>query len=135
LACGPGILLSRDAAAQTKHDVITTKSGVYSVQQAVRGRDVYAGYCKSCHTVQTHTGAAFNATWNGRALSELYDYMSERMPKNEPGSLSSQEYADVLAYVLRMNAMPAGDHELPVESAAMQKIRIDLTKISVRKEP
>ena len=79
------ILFGGDAVAQTARKAITTKSGVYSVQQAVRGRDVYAGYCKSCHTAQTHTGAAFNATWNGRALSELYEYINERMPKNEPG--------------------------------------------------
>jgi len=128
---------SRDAAAQTRKspkkaapcaDSTTTKSGVYTTQQAARGKDVYAGACRSCHTPETHTGATFNATWNKRSLSELYGYIRERMPKNEPGSLSDQEYADVLAYVLKMNKMPVGRAELAPDSASMKTIRIVLTR-------
>lgn len=151
LAFGLSILLGRDAAAQSSKsanstkgtksvkagkssksppcaDSITTKSGVYTAAQAVRGRDVYAGNCKSCHTAESHTGAAFNATWNKRSLSELYTYIRDRMPKNEPGSLSLEEYADVLAYVLKLNRMPAGQRELPADPAAIKRIRIDVPK-------
>jgi mono/diheme cytochrome c family protein len=126
------ILLSRDGAAQTRSapcaDSKTTKSGVYTTQQAVRGKDIYAGLCKSCHTAESHTGATFNATWNKRSLAELYSFIRDRMPKNEPGSLSAQEYTDVLAYLLRMNRMPSGRSELPADSAAMKSIRIEITK-------
>jgi mono/diheme cytochrome c family protein len=128
---------SRNAAAQTRKpskkpapcaDSTTTRTGVYTAQQAVRGKDIYAGNCRSCHTPETHTGATFNAIWNKRSLAELYSYIRERMPKNEPGSLSDQEYADVLAYVLKMNKMPAGRAELAPDSAAMKSIRIVLTR-------
>jgi mono/diheme cytochrome c family protein len=136
------IILSRDAAAQSTKstktaksakappcaDAVTTRSGVYTSQQAARGRDVYLGNCKSCHTPESHTGAAFHATWNKRSLSDLYAYMRERMPKNDPGALSDQEYADVLAYVLKMNRMPAGKAELPTDAAAIKRIRIDVPK-------
>jgi len=111
-----------------KPDGVTTRSGVYSKEQAGRGMDVYFGYCKSCHAVQTHTGAAFESTWNGRTLSDLYSFIRERMPKNEPGSLSDQEYADVLAYVLQMNKMPVGKNELPADSVPMKSIRILIKK-------
>ena len=126
-------VLSRDAAAQaTKQapcaDSVTTRKGVYTAQQAARGSDVYAGNCKSCHTPESHTGATFGATWNKRSLSELYGYIRERMPKNEPGSLSAEEYADVVAYLLKMNKMPAGQAELAPDSAALKAIRIDLGK-------
>lgn len=94
----------------------------------MRGKDIYAGNCKSCHTPESHTGATFNATWNHRALSELYGYIRDRMPKNEPGSLSAEEYADVLAYLLRMNKMPVGRRELPADSTAMKSIRIEMVK-------
>ena len=121
---------SRAAAAQSPPcgDSTTTKTGVYTTEQAMRGKDIYAGNCKSCHTPESHTGATFNATWNHRSLSELYGYIHDRMPKNEPGSLSEQEYADVLAYLLRMNRMPAGRTELPADPAAMKSIRIVITK-------
>jgi mono/diheme cytochrome c family protein len=119
---------TRDAAAQAApcDSALTTKNGVYTAQQAVRGRDVYAGMCRACHTPESHAGAAFNAIWKGRALLELYAYISERMPKNDPGSLSAQENADVLAYLLRMNRMPAGQSELSADSAALKRIRIEV---------
>lgn len=126
------ILCARDIAAQ--EHATSTKAGVYTAQQAIRGRDVYWGNCRSCHVPETHTGATFNATWNGRALSELYAYIRDLMPKNDPGSLTPQDYADVLAYLLRMNRMPAGQHELPVDSTALKAIRIETPKISVRKD-
>jgi mono/diheme cytochrome c family protein len=134
--------LNRDAAAQSTKstrtaksakappcaDSVTTRSGVYTSQQAVRGRDIYLGNCKSCHTPESHTGPAFHATWNRHPLSELYAYIRERMPKNDPGALSDEEYADVLAYVLKMNRMPAGKTELRPDPAAIKRIRIDVPK-------
>ena len=120
--------LPRDAAAQSGStpcaDSITTKSGIYTMQQAARGKDVYAGSCKSCHTAESHTGPVFEAIWNKKSLADLYGFIRDRMPKNEPGSLSAQEYADVLAYLLRMNRMPTGHHELPADSTALKDIRI-----------
>jgi cytochrome c5 len=124
----------RDAAAQaTKpvpcpRDTLTTNSGVYTTQQAVRGRDVYAGFCKSCHTPESHTGPLFHAVWDKRFMSELFSFVRDRMPKNEPGSLSDQEYADVIAYLLRMNQMPVGARELPSDTVALRTIRIEPAK-------
>ena len=133
--------LGRDAAAQTstrKKDTlrtdtsISTRKGVYTPQQAARGRDIYLGNCRNCHTPESHTGATFTATWNTRSLAELYGFVRERMPKNDPGSLSDQEYVDVLAYLLRLNKTPAGRSELPADSVVMQGIRIQLRKSPVR---
>jgi mono/diheme cytochrome c family protein len=104
----------------------TTHSGVYSLTQAMRGKDTYAGMCASCHTVASHTGATFGAAWNGRPLADLYGYIRNAMPKNEPGILSPEEYAQVLAYLLKMNGMPAGSGELPADSTVMRKIRIEM---------
>lgn len=123
--------VGRDTAAQTKTtrdvpcaDSLTTRRGVYTAAQAARGRDVYAGNCRSCHTPESHAGRTFQATWNKRSLAELYTLIRERMPKNDPGALSDQEYVDVLAYVLKLNRMPAGRVELAPDSTAMKPIRI-----------
>jgi mono/diheme cytochrome c family protein len=125
--------LASDAAAQTASQK-TTKSGVYSREQADRGQGVYLGMCKSCHTPESHTASAFTAKWNGKPLSDLYDYLVEQMPKNQPGSLSAEEYADVLAYVLKLNRMPAGPDDLPTTPDEMKAIRIETT-IPLRKSP
>ncbi|HEY7233256.1 MAG TPA: cytochrome c [Gemmatimonadaceae bacterium] len=112
------------AAAQQTAPQRTTQAGVYTAEQAARGQDVYAGMCRSCHTAESHTGAAFQK-WDGRSLSELFGYMSTRMPKNEPGSLAPEEYADVLAYLLKLNQMPAGTAELPTDTTVLGTIRIE----------
>ena len=43
---------------------------------------------------------------------------------SEPGTLSDEEYAQVTAYLLRLNGMPDGSLDLPADSAALGTIRI-----------
>ena len=92
------------------------------------GEDVYAGMCTGCHTTASHTGDVFSNAWAGRPLSELYVFIKGAMPKNEPGSLAPEEYAAIVAYLLKLNGMPAGKEKLPADSAALDRIRIDPKK-------
>lgn len=108
----------------------STKEGVYNREQWTRGRDLYAGLCAGCHPASTHTGPAFTKSWAGKQLAELFGFLRERMPKNEPGSLSEQEYVDVMSYMLRLNGMPQGADEMPADSVALTKIRIDTSKVA-----
>jgi len=103
----------------------STRAGVYTAAQAERGRVTYAGMCRSCHTPASHTGTTFEKLWVGRTVADLFGYMSTQMPKNDPGALNPDQYADVLAYLLKMNTMPAGKTELPGDSTALAAIRID----------
>jgi hypothetical protein len=47
------------------------------------------------------------------------------MPKNDPGSLAPEDVADVMAYLLKMNAMPVGPAELPADVDSLKPIRIE----------
>jgi hypothetical protein len=47
------------------------------------------------------------------------------MPKNDPGSLAPEDVADVMAYLLKMNAMPVGPNELPADVDSLKKYRIE----------
>ena len=104
----------------------TTKSGIYTAEQAERGRMTYALSCRSCHTAASHTGVTFAKWWKDRTVADLFGFMSTQMPKNDPGSLGPEQYADVVAYLLKMNAMPAGTTELLADSSALAQIRIEL---------
>jgi mono/diheme cytochrome c family protein len=121
LSIGTAIAVPVHLSAQTR----STKDRVYSVSQASDGKDVYLGRCQSCHTAISHTGAPFRANWDKRPLSELLDYIVQKMPKDSPGTLTAEEYTQVLAYILRMNGMPAGPNDLPSDAAALKTIRID----------
>jgi mono/diheme cytochrome c family protein len=123
------LVLAVPAAASARQSVAdstrSTRSGVYTADQAVRGKQLYAMHCVSCHTAVTHTGPEFAAKWEGRPFRDLFSYVRESMPKSEPGSLSSREYAAVLAYMLEMNGLPAGPLELPADPDALTSIRIN----------
>jgi len=120
-AAGPG------EAAGIRRDTVTTMDGVYTARQAMRGQNVFATYCISCHAPSFHTGPTFRSKWYGRPLRELYAYVKREMPKNAPGSMSDEEYTLALAYLLKMNGMPTGAAPLASDSIALQRIRLDST--------
>jgi mono/diheme cytochrome c family protein len=115
------------AAQQTGGDSTrSTLVGVYAADQAALGQEIYELQCRSCHVPVTHTGPAFVAAWQGRPLWDLFRYIRELMPKNDPGILSQRETTRVIAYLLRMNGMPPGNDELPADSTTLSRIRIEL---------
>ena len=126
-----GIFGASSAYTQEK----STLDGVYNRQQWLRGQDLYAGMCKNCHTPESHAGVNFNTTWKGRTLADLYTYIRGSMPKTDPGSMSPQEYADVLAYLLRLNRMPTGPEELPTDSTTLSTIRFTAAPRTQTGEP
>jgi hypothetical protein len=50
------------------------------------------------------------------------------MPKNNPGSLDPGDAADVVAYLLKMNAMPSGEFELYPDADSLKQFRIETKK-------
>lgn len=101
----------------------SSRDGVYTTRQATAGQERYALMCQGCHTVASHTGPAFVNVWNGRPLSELFDFIRETMPKGDPGVLTPDETVELVAYLLKMNRMPAGSGDLPSDPAALKTIR------------
>jgi mono/diheme cytochrome c family protein len=98
---------------------------VYTADQALKGQELYAMHCVSCHSAVTHTGPEFSARWEGRPFWELYSFVRDEMPKSDPGSLTEREYITVLAYVLKMNGMPPGQAPLSTDSTELSRIRIE----------
>jgi mono/diheme cytochrome c family protein len=120
------LLLTVCTLAQTDNgSALSTKSGVYTAAQADRGEELYMGLCVSCHPVVMHSGQAFTVRWGGHPLSELYEAIKEKMPKNDPGSLTPEESAQLIAYVLRLNDVAAGKKALEPELEKLKSIRIE----------
>ncbi len=99
----------------------TVWDGVYTDEQATRGEAVYGEHCVRCHgaTLQGNgegakplTDAAFKSTWNGVPLGALFDRVRLSMPQDKPGTMTRQQVADLLAFILRANKFPAGKDEL-----------------------
>jgi mono/diheme cytochrome c family protein len=97
--------------------------GVYSADQADRGRRLYARDCAQCHG-STLMGAEGGAELVGEAIltrwqrdrksvGGLYELIRKTMPEAAPGSLSDRQYLDILAYLLKENGFPVGRDDLP----------------------
>jgi len=110
------------AAAEDKK---TIADKVYSTAQADRGEARFKASCSSCHSTNSFSGGAFAEKWSGQTLSEVFDFISNAMPENDPGSLKREDYVNVIAYMLKINNLPAGDADLPTESAGLKSIQID----------
>ena len=112
---------------------------MYSEEQSGRGRALYAKECASCHgstlsggeTAPPLTGAAFLANWSGLSVGELFERIRVSMPEGRPGTLSRQQNADILAYILSVNQFPAGKAELQKDTDRLKQIRF----LAERPEP
>jgi DMSO/TMAO reductase YedYZ molybdopterin-dependent catalytic subunit/mono/diheme cytochrome c family protein len=85
---------------------------------AMAGEEVYATHCASCHGPEGRgtlapavLGPDADLASYGTARG-LYDYVSSTMPQNAPGSLTDQQYLEVLAYLLTESDQVASDQLL-----------------------
>ena len=115
-------------AAAVPAKPLTTESGVYTAAQASKGEQVYMTFCVSCHPVGTYSAQAFKDKWNGAPLVKLFDFVTDSMPKNEPGSLETSDYVQAISYILKINGAPPGKTPLPADRAALAKIRLYLPR-------
>ena len=127
----------------------SVNDGVYTVDQARRGREQYRKRCVLCHLdngqgrggepeivgqsleregdaeAPAVAGEPFLTKWNGKTAGALYDVMRKTMPVGAAGTLSAQDYADVLAYLLELSKLPAGSQDLPAVRDQLDLIRIE----------
>jgi mono/diheme cytochrome c family protein len=109
----------------------STWTGVYSDAQAKRGEALYADKCASCHAPDLTgldqapplAGADFNTNWNDLAVNDLFERIRISMPADKPGTLSRQETADIVAFILQKGGFPAGQADVPSEAEALKGIK------------
>ena len=107
--------------------------GVFTSEQASRGKSSYDGVCARCHGVPltggTDSGPAlkgstFLSHWENDALGSLYTKIRDTMPQTGPGTISEEVKIEVLAYLLQQNGFPAGTAELEIDVAILNEVRV-----------
>ncbi len=99
----------------------TVADGVFTRGQALRGERRFQQTCAACHREFEITAMWFRAAAYS-TVADMYRQISLTMPDGNPGSLSAAEYADIVAYILRVKEHPAGDVELPQDTALLDGI-------------
>ena len=107
------------------------QDGLYNAEQAERGEALYGEKCASCHgglrdltpgmaaLLGDHT---FRSAWTGRPLGELFSMIQETMPQDAPGTLTPDQSAELVAYILSGHRFPAGETALTTDAVALMEI-------------
>ena len=105
----------------------STSSGpVYTHEQAELGQAVYLDACADCHLANLRgdfeapelVGRGFRRAWGEVPIGELLENIRTTMPEEAPESLSDEEYAAIVAYIIRENGGALGGVSLADAPAA-----------------
>ena len=100
----------------------SASNAYYTETQARRGSGLFRDNCVSCHASSEFTGATFKRRWTNRTVGDIYEFVLYSMPDDNPGGLPQQTYADIIAYFLQLNDLPAGDTELSTSMEALMEL-------------
>jgi mono/diheme cytochrome c family protein len=120
-------------AAQATRSV---NEGVYTADQAKKGEGLYKEQCAACHgdnlegsgPMPPLAGKDFLANWTGKTLGDLYEKTQTTMPATAPGTLTPEQTADIVAYLLSKDNFPAGAAALEGKTAPLAQIKIEEPK-------
>lgn len=154
LVCASGVIVRGGAFATRPTDRVrgyvnnaaaqeattTVLQGVYTAEQATRGRKSYERRCEKCHradlsgdgalqgdgseVVPILVGQSFALRWDGLTIADLFLTISNAMPWDAPGTLDPQANIDVVSYLLEKNDIPSGKAELPADTEKLASILI-----------
>jgi mono/diheme cytochrome c family protein len=106
-------------------------AGLYAAPQATRGQMIYADNCAMCHGPMllgdigpTLSGPKFISRWKDKTVGDIFDKIQMTMPASAPGTLTPQQTADVLSFILSTNHYPAGASELAADAAPLKAVPI-----------
>jgi mono/diheme cytochrome c family protein len=110
--------------------------GAYTEAQAKRGELLFGRECAKCHGATLSgggdapalSGGTFLSNWGGLTVGDLFERIRTTMPQDDPEKLSSQQYADILAFILSRNDFPAGISEIGTHAEMLKLIQIDANK-------
>jgi mono/diheme cytochrome c family protein len=99
--------------------------------QQAHGKALYNDKCASCHqetlkgSTETPplTGDMFWGNWETYSANNLVEQVRSTMPEDNPGSLTRQEYVDIVAYILKFNEV-AFTGDLPMDADSLKKVTI-----------
>ena len=112
---------------------VTQTEDLFTATQAARGAAAYAKNCASCHgqnlegkTSTALSGQRFANKWaDGKhTIDDLYFVVRTQMPYGAPGTLTNQQYIDVVAFMLQSNGYRAGSKELVANSPSLKALKI-----------
>jgi S-disulfanyl-L-cysteine oxidoreductase SoxD len=131
-----GFVLSFACVSVMAQAARSVNEGVYTADQAKRGEGVYKEQCAACHgdnlegsgPMPPLAGKDFLMNWEGKTLGDVYEKVQTTMPATAPGTLTPEQTADIVAYMLSKDSYPAGSAALEGKADSLAKIKLDAPK-------
>lgn len=102
----------------------SVQDGVYNKAQASRGRKQYQELCRTCHEGDDFATGYLDA-WTGRTAFDFVELLLNTMPEEDPGVGGAETFADIVAYIFRLNGLPAGEAEMKSDEESLKLILIE----------
>src|SRR4026209_1755072 len=106
-------------------------SGIFTDEQACRGKASFAQGCVRCHggdlaglTAPSLNGNRFVSAWENENLYKLFVKVRDTMPPNFGTIITDEAKLDVVTYILRTNGYPTGTQELKVDAETLENIQV-----------
>ena len=105
----------------------TVWDGIFTADQADRGKILFSNNCAECHGENLEggegkalSGDQFWKDWKESTVGELLTFVRTNMPFDDDGlkkgTLPTSTYVDIVTHILRSNGFPAGTKELTLTS-------------------
>jgi alcohol dehydrogenase (cytochrome c) len=120
-------------SAATPFAARAAAQGPYTQAQAARGATLAEKHCAACHdparggSALPLSGERFLRKWasGSRTADDLFYIVRSSMPFGAPNSLAPQEYADIVAHILRQNGIRGGTAELRPDAKTLADVRFE----------
>lgn len=104
---------------------------LYTDAQAAAGAKVFDENCSVCHGPHLEgragpalKGPTFATAEAAFSVSDIFWIVSQNMPASAPGTLSKDQYVQVMAFLLQQNGYPAGKKALSYDGAEKSKVAL-----------
>jgi alcohol dehydrogenase (cytochrome c) len=107
----------------------TAPAGPFTAAQAARGKQVYEQSCAACHGATLEggsgpslAGSTFQARWRHPALTldDLFYLARKTMPPKAASTITLDDHAAVVAYILQANGYAPGTSSLVLDAAGLK---------------
>ena len=110
----------------------------FTSEQATTGQAAYTANCVTCHGPELNgplgkplKGPEFMQKYGGKSPAVLFETLRTTMPTGRAGSLDLPTYAALTAFILRENAIVAGEDPLPADTRELAKMLVPASGFSL----
>ena len=128
---GAGLVATASFSTVRAQQGKSVNDGVYAADQAKRGEMLYADTCAACHDPElvggigpALAGKDFIGAWKDKTVADVFTKIKVEMPLTAPGTLTPEQTADVVSFILSANQFPAGATALPTDATPLKDIHM-----------